>query len=99
MTLQLSSLVVPPSSVIGAGTLSGNLLGSTRLPGTTYTNSTGRPLVVYILGFGATGTVNIYINSIHILNLYSRGGCFIVPIGATYSAVEYESTIASWYEY
>jgi hypothetical protein len=104
MSINLSAIVTSPSSVIGSGTLTGNLLGTTRASGVQYTNTTGRPLCVYYTATNVSnGASSILINSNTLVtyNGYggASGGFFIVPIGATYQINASGVSISAWYEY
>jgi len=86
---------------------------SSRAIGTTYTNNTGKPIQVVILGStnGAAGgyvLCNINSNSVPMGNYYSAGGSYpltgsiIVPVGATYqvaiSATAGSPSYSAWFE-
>ncbi|HWU35471.1 MAG TPA: hypothetical protein VN023_09585 [Methylovorus sp.] len=83
-------------------------VGSTRVVGTTYTNSTGKPIVVGVAaadtgGAQATLTVGGVIVDQFIFSVGSFNGTFglvgIVPPGATYVVnIAGAMTIPSWYE-
>ena len=68
--------------------IGGALVGGYSV-GTTYTNTSNRPWVVYIGGTNNNSTSTVYINSttVQYINLYgtSSGACFIVPPGATWN--------------
>jgi hypothetical protein len=106
-----------PSSVGGGGAFSAwhfsNSIGTSqtwtdvigsRAGSTTYTNSTGKPICVFIQGSNApsNGSSTIYVNGAAIggLNNYgTSGGCsFIVPNGATYSITFSGSSLYRWNE-
>jgi hypothetical protein len=71
-----------------------------------YTNSTGKPIVLYIYGaVGTGGGLNEYLNG----NLVGSSGnagtgnaavfiSYIVPNGMTYEITASSSSITSWYE-
>ena len=91
-----SAASVPFSGVTGAFATVTTYTSSTRALGTTYTNSTGKPMLVLISDSGTTTTsvsFGLYVNSVLIANtstsLAAAGsysaGYFIVPSGATYS--------------
>ncbi len=84
-------------------------VAASRVSGTTYTNSTGKPIFVMITGTSQSnnsGSVTkIYINSVLVSHTLGQGGAaaqfyfpfgFIVPNGATYSATI--SVIIKWFE-
>lgn len=101
------------SGVIGAGQTWQNLTSS-RAIGTTYTNSTGRPIMVAVsLSSGAAASANatFVIDGSTVANnlaSYSNGATwanlrqtfsFIIPAGSTYSAtVSSSPALQSWYE-
>lgn len=91
-----SAASVPFTGVTGAFATVTTYTSSTRVLGTTYTNSTGKPMLVLISDSGTTTTsvsFGLYVNSVLIANtstsLATAGsyssGYFIVPSGATYS--------------
>ena len=66
---------------------------ASRALGTTYTNSTGYPIMVFILsgGGGGTATLSVNINGVNYFQAYASPYAvatltFIVPNGATYVA-------------
>lgn len=64
-------------------------VGGSRVLGTTYTNSTGKPIQVHVTGYTSAGTIGFQINSVTYQSYtYTTNGyiCFsvIVPPGATY---------------
>lgn len=83
---------------------------SSRLFGTTYTNSTGKPIALMV--YAAAGSVSatelrISINGGSVfwfgLNTNSGGGVgavgtIIIPVGATYNVTASTGTLSSWYE-
>lgn len=81
---------------------------ASRALGTNYTNSTGRPIVVYYSGnvSGGGATADAIIDGVSVpLNAFSAsgaagrlGGTFIVPNGKVYSITNV-GTINSWREY
>ena len=90
---------------IGIGQTTQNVAGS-RVAGTTYTNSSGRPIMVYIStvnsGAGATTSQEIFVDGIEILFGGTQSNrraayTFIVPAGSTYSLTTGD-TIQTWCE-
>lgn len=69
-------------SVIGIGQTWKNLTDS-RVSGTTYTNSTGKPIFVSVGVTSSTASVSITINGVLIVNPCFHGAV-IIPNGATY---------------
>lgn len=64
-------------------------VGGSRVLGTTYTNSTGKPIQVHVTGYTSAGTIGFQINSVTYQSYtYTSNGyiCFsvIVPPSATY---------------
>lgn len=91
-----SAASVPFTGVTGAFSTVTTYTSTTRVLGTVYTNSTGKPMLVLISDSGTTTTsvsFGLNVNSVLIANtstsLATAGsysyGCFIVPSGATYS--------------
>lgn len=83
--------------------LSGNLQGSSRFNATTYTNSTGRMLVVMLQTSNqpANGQINCLINGqTTYINDYGTSGSmtYFIPPGATYSFTNNSATVQGWYE-
>jgi hypothetical protein len=78
-------------------------LGTTRVIGTTYTNSTGRPISVALSYTGANGTTTITVGGILIFSTatgtgYNYQTSFIVPTGNTYVVTDSGSSINRWAE-
>lgn len=92
------------TTISNTSTLTGNLFtAGTRVLGNTYTNTSGKPRVVYIAGGNPSNgyaTVSINGNIVMNINVYGQpaGTCFIVPNGATYS-VAGAITLTNWYEF
>ena len=97
----LATSVIP----IGAGQTWQSVVGS-RSIGTTYTNSTGRPITVIIAatGNGANGLFGVTINSavtFYSPSAYAAGAwtsvSFIVPDGNTYQTTQQGSNVTLYY--
>ena len=96
------------NSVLGLGqTVQTFTVGTQRVAGTTYTNSTGKPIEIYISGSSGGGGWNITltINGAQVLLIgntsnQGEGMCFsgIIPNGATYVVGNSGATISSWKE-
>ena len=98
------------SSPIGVGQTWQNVTGS-RSYSTTYTNSTGKPILVSVIGNGV-GTVDfgttltLTISGIAVLSnssmnrgsAYATGVNGIVPAGATYSVTANNGSLNTWAE-
>ncbi len=75
-----------------------------RANATTYTNSTGRTIAVFVVINNApsNGITQLFVNGSFMgqLNNYGSvgGGMFLVPPGATYSINTSGSSLSSWYE-
>ncbi len=85
---------------IGVGQTWTSFTSGTRVSGTTYTNSTGRPILVQVRGSGA-GTCGLTINSISVSsgNTSASQGITatgIVPNGGTYAGTYV--TFGAWVE-
>ena len=75
---------------------------ASRVAGTTYTNSTGKPIIVYISRNNTSNASwQFIINGVYIghVNGYGTisGGSIVVPHGATYS-VNVSHAIVLWFE-
>lgn len=91
-------------NAIGVGQTTQNLTSS-RAIGTTYTNSTGRTIAVYIsyVNGGAVSSAQVNVSGSMILFAGSHTNrrtalTFLVPAGVTYSTTVSLETIVSWYE-
>jgi hypothetical protein len=85
-----SSTALPDTS-IGVGQTWQNFTTSTRVMGTTYTNSTGKPILV-VVGFGRAQSSDVTVGGVTIATLRHDTNnnnpgyfSFIVPNGATYA--------------
>lgn len=96
------------NSVLGLGqTLQTFTVGTQRVAGTTYTNTSGKPIEIYISGSSGSGGWNITltINGTQVLLIgntsnQGEGMCFsgIIPNGATYIVGSSGASISSWKE-
>ena len=97
---------VNATNLLGQGQTWQDLTGS-RMPGVTYTNSTGRPIVVSIGIKSTSGNENVYfrVNGV-VVSYHENDGAGdsigpvgnIVPAGATYSLNKSVGTIENWAE-
>jgi len=92
------------TTVSSTSTLTSNLAGTTRVLGTTYTNSTAKPRVVYVSGSNINNTFSsVSINGTAVMYINGYGtthGCsFIVPPAATYSVSSGAMNLTLWFEY
>jgi len=78
---------------------------ASRATGTTYTNSTGRPIMVVVGPTAAAGVSGVFnISSVAVASITSTGSAaslfsFIIPNGVTYSVTNTASYVVStWYE-
>lgn len=100
-----SNQVVNQSQVLGVGQTMQSLLGS-RSPGTTYTNSTGKPITLYL--YGNTTAANGYLatsvsgiggpTTTQPISSAGIGVSVMVPSGATYLVTISSVTLVNWYE-
>jgi hypothetical protein len=105
-------MLATAASSIGVGQTWQNVTGS-RVSGTTYTNSTGKPIFVYVqMVPAASGAnyVNIFINGVALgyfgqgsgassNTVYSSSWTVIIPSGDTYRAtIVGSATIDFWFE-
>jgi hypothetical protein len=105
-TTQVATTAFVQAATFGLGQTFTNVTGS-RSAGTTFTNSTAKPIVVYVMAVttAANGYVTAQINSIVVclsaqaLNASSVGLSIVVPPGATYVVTVGSATISTWYEY
>ena len=93
------------SQAFGVGQTFTNETGS-RVSGTTYTNSSGRPIIVYVSATSTATAAALFgvVSSISCLYVYQPNsgsglaGSLVVPSGATYSVTAGSATINNWYE-
>lgn len=115
MTISGTSGITYPNSTVGTSpgvgvgqSFSTNLYGSTRAYGTTYTNSTGKPIFVYIATSNSSAvTFSLSINGAAAVTYFypnavvaSASMSFVVPNGQTYnlSVSGGTPTFNYWYE-
>ena len=82
-------------------------LNAQRAGGTTYYNTTGKPIMVHISGVGngafgwwASATIN-GLTITYMMGSYhttGSGGCIIIPVGASYSLSFTNFTVSAWHE-
>ncbi|WP_454734229.1 hypothetical protein [Cupriavidus pauculus] len=94
------------SQVLGVGQTMQTVTGS-RAIGTTYTNTTGKPIFVYMTCVATSADAAVFGqvngNTTCVLPIYANGLgagiCFLVPAGATY-AVQQTNTVSlsAWHE-
>jgi len=94
---------------LGNGQLWTNMIGS-RSPGVTYTNTTGRPIAIYVTTYAVNATTSyLYINGANVSIIgASIGGGFntnlyapltaIIPAGSTYMVTVSGSSVVRWWE-
>lgn len=100
-----SGHAVNQSQVLGVGQSFTDVKAS-RAFGTTYTNSTGKPIVVYASATttAANGAMSGIVNgafcsfSVQLVSGTVVSANFVVPAGATYSVSVGTATIQNWYE-
>lgn len=102
-----SSPVATESQVIGVGQTWQDVTAS-RASGVTYTNSTGKPIMVAITGHHTSGnaSITIIISGVTIrtsginngLQAQDTYASFLVPIGGSYSASLSVATLFQWSE-
>ena len=88
---------------VGTGSQAWSVVTGSRVLGTTYTNSTGKPIMVFVYtsGGGGSGSLTVTINGTSTLSAYYSsyalaGISFIVTNGSTYSASG--GTLSQWSE-
>lgn len=107
-SIKIATTAFANSLAIGVNqTLQTFTVGTQRISGTTYTNSTGKPIEIYIVGSSGGGGWNITltINSMQVLSMgvtsnQGESMCFssIIPNGATYVVNNSGASIFSWKE-
>ncbi len=92
-----------PAGGIGIGQTWQNV-ASSRSSGTSYTNNTGKPIMVCVSsGFAGYSSLSAVVDSVTVLDRYVQfepskvGGEFIVPNGSTYSVTS-SSGFSAWAE-
>lgn len=81
---------------------------ASRAFGTTYTNTTGKPIYVFVAGTiqaGATTRISLYVSGIEVTYFNTTGGsfslpwvCGIIPNGAQYYVTQASSSVVKWTE-
>jgi hypothetical protein len=81
---------------LGVGQTTTNVTGS-RANGVTYTNTTGRPITVYVSASSSSASGNVYVDGVTVFLSLCRSTyfnfvpiCFIVPAGSTYSIANFD---------
>lgn len=80
------STAVQGDAAIGTGGQTWQNLTSSRASGTTYTNNTGRSIMVAVTPNTTGSTSTVYVNGVAVFNAPFFNASFIVPNGQTYSA-------------
>lgn len=87
--------------IIGVGQTWQNLTGS-RAANTNYTNSTGRPIMVFAKSTSAQGSITALVNSVEVAYAaaggHTMGINFLVPAGAVYRVNYVAGTMSYWSE-
>lgn len=87
--------------IIGVGQTWQNVTSSRAL-GTDFTNTTGRPIMVYVKGNAGSGIMTAYVNSIEVASSSAGGHTmavnFLVPAGNSYKINYTANTLATWSE-
>jgi len=107
LTSNGTAWVSSPIGALGVGQTWTNVSGS-RAYSTTYTNSTGKPIMVSIFATNSTAapaTCSFYVNGAFVGGFgmsqsggIDNGGTFIVPAGATYSVTNSNFSAPTWNE-
>ena len=89
---KIATAVIP----VGVGQTTTNVTGS-RANGVTYTNTTGRPITVYVSASSSSASGNAYVDGVTVFLSLCRSTyfnfvpiCFIVPAGSTYSIANFD---------
>ena len=99
---------IAQSTDLGVGQTWQDVTGS-RSSGVTYTNNTGKPVMISVIATGRDATVTIYVGSVLVAkqtDIYDSAGntstgSTIVPAGATYRVIstnKYGVNVTSWAE-
>ncbi|MGU2416027.1 hypothetical protein [Burkholderia cenocepacia] len=106
---QEASIAYLQTALVGAGASSYSSVIGSRAVGTTYTNSTPRPLFVIVeTQLGSSGAMTMRVNSIEVANIANAAAVSsyatisaVVPPGATYQVVNNTGTnsVLAWNEY
>lgn len=103
----LAGTGTPDTQALGQGqTWQSFTIGTQRVAGTTYTNTTGRPIMLSISRSGAAGSIlRIFVSGLEVAVHADGGGVatgvsltVVVPTGATYSATVTGSSLSAWLE-
>jgi len=94
-TTQVATTAFATSQDIGVGQTWQNVTGS-RLSGTTYANSTGKPIIVAVEDASASNASTFTIHGVASVR-YILGGSYVIPNGYTYSSVP-SLGLAKWME-
>ena len=78
-------------------------VGSTRISGTTYTNSTGKPIMLSVQPTGTAGSLTVVIGGVTVASSFNTTSnnvniSFIVPVGLSYSVTAATTAISLWVE-
>lgn len=103
-----NAATIAQSTDLGVGQTWQDFTGS-RSSGVTYTNNTGKPIMISVIATGRDATVTIYVGSVLVATqtdiFDSEGnastGSTIVPAGATYRVIstnKYGVSVTSWVE-
>lgn len=83
-------------SSLGYGQTWQNLTGS-RLAGTTYYNTTGKPIVVAVSAGSSASSSSFAINGVTI-NVFLLHASIVIPVDAAYSAPTLSAGVSFWFE-
>ena len=90
------------SDVIGLSQTWQIVTGS-RVSGTTYTNSTGKPIMLSVQPTGTAGSLTVVIGGVTVASSFNTTSnnvsiTFIVPVGLSYSVTAATTAISLWVE-
>jgi len=93
----LNKLWTAVTQSIGSNAAVYNNVTSSRVAGTTYTNTAGKILFVSVNGSATSTVLSATVSSTGVA-VGVGGVTFAVPVGATYSVAVSGGTILSWFE-
>lgn len=90
-------------SMLGGTGQTWQIVTGSRVSGTTYTNSTGKPIMLSVQPSGTAGSLTVVIAGVTVASSFNTTSnnvsiTFIVPVGLSYSVTAATTTISLWVE-
>jgi hypothetical protein len=90
-------------SMLGGTGQTWQIVTGSRVSGTTYTNSTGKPIMLSVQPTGVAGSLTVVIGGVTVASSFNTSSnnvsiTFIVPVGLSYSVTAATTTISLWVE-